>query len=185
MGNWVNDYLEKIEKYLRPLPAGERMDIAAEIKSEIMELQAASKTPEEILNRLGTPEELAKGYLGGAILKDPAFTFRKLGAILAFYSLAGAAWLFVLPVTSVLGVSFMFSGVAAAVAGIIQFAAHLLGIELPWVCMQWGDYALPPELALPCAIAIGALLFLAGRLCWGLTLKIIGKLSSARAKIQN
>ena len=169
MGNWVNDYLEKIEKYLRPLPAGERVDIAAEIKSEIMELQAAGKLPEEILNRLGTP----------------AFTFRKLGAILAFYSLAGAAWLFVLPVTSVLGVSFMFSGVVAVAAGIVQFAAHLLGIKLPWVCMQWGDYVLPPELALPCAIAIGALLFLAGRLCWGLTLKIIGKLSSARAKIQN
>lgn len=183
MENWANDYLEKIEKYLRPLPAGERVDIAAEIKSEMMELQAAGKSPEEILSRLGTPEELAKGYLGQAILRGPAFTLRKLGAVLAFYSLAGAAWLFVLPVTSVLGVSLMLSGGVAPLAGAIQFAASLLGIELPWVCMQFGSYVVPPWLALPCSILMGALLFLAGRLCWGLTVKIVKKLSSARTRI--
>ena len=29
----LNDYLEKIEKYLKPLPASERVDIVKEIKA--------------------------------------------------------------------------------------------------------------------------------------------------------
>ena len=35
----LNDYLEKIEKYLKPLPVSERVDIVKEIKSEMLELQ--------------------------------------------------------------------------------------------------------------------------------------------------
>ena len=45
----LNDYLEKIEKYLKPLPLSERVDIVKEIKSEILELQANGKTAEEII----------------------------------------------------------------------------------------------------------------------------------------
>ena len=30
----LNDYLEKIEKYLKPLPISERVDIVKEIKSD-------------------------------------------------------------------------------------------------------------------------------------------------------
>ena len=42
----LNDYLEKIEKYLKPLPISERVDIVKEIKSEILELQGEGKTAE-------------------------------------------------------------------------------------------------------------------------------------------
>ena len=35
----LNDYLEKIERYLKPLPISERVDIVKEIQSEIFELQ--------------------------------------------------------------------------------------------------------------------------------------------------
>jgi len=93
MNEQMNRNLEKVEKYLRPLPAGERMDIVVEIKSGILELQAEGKSPEEIAARLGTPEELARGYLGEAIGKTTRFSFRRLCAVMAFYSLAGAAWL--------------------------------------------------------------------------------------------
>ncbi len=34
----MDDYLEKIEKYLKPLPASDRVDIVKEIKSEMVEL---------------------------------------------------------------------------------------------------------------------------------------------------
>ena len=56
----LNDYLEKIEKNLKPLPVSERVDIVKEIKSEILELQGDGKTPEEILERMGNPKELEK-----------------------------------------------------------------------------------------------------------------------------
>lgn len=35
----LNDYLEKVEKHLKPLPVSERIDIVQEIKSEILELR--------------------------------------------------------------------------------------------------------------------------------------------------
>ena len=39
----LNDYLEKIERYLKPLPISERVDIVKEIQSEIFELQSNGK----------------------------------------------------------------------------------------------------------------------------------------------
>ena len=65
----LNDYLEKIEKNLKPLPVSERVDIVKEIKSEILELRGNGKTPEEIVERLGNPKELAKAYLGDLIAR--------------------------------------------------------------------------------------------------------------------
>lgn len=58
----LNDYLEKVEKYLKPLPVSERVDIVKEIKSEILELQGNGKAAGEIIERLGNPKELAKAY---------------------------------------------------------------------------------------------------------------------------
>ena len=60
----LNDYLDKVEKYLKPLPISERVDIVKEIKSEILELQSDGKTAEQITGRLGNPKELAKAYVG-------------------------------------------------------------------------------------------------------------------------
>ena len=56
----MNDYLEKIEKYLKPLPISERGDIVKEIKSEILELQSDGKTAEQITGRLGNPKECCR-----------------------------------------------------------------------------------------------------------------------------
>lgn len=66
----LNDYLEQIEKNLKPLPVAERVDIVQEIKSEMQELQGTGQTPEQIIHRLGEPRELARAYLGDMITKD-------------------------------------------------------------------------------------------------------------------
>ena len=44
----LNEYLEKIEKYLKPLIVSERVDIVKEIKSEMLELQASGTSTEQI-----------------------------------------------------------------------------------------------------------------------------------------
>ena len=49
----LNDYLEKIERYLKPLPISERDDIVKEIQSEIFELQSNGKNAKEIMNGWG------------------------------------------------------------------------------------------------------------------------------------
>ena len=59
----LDDYPERIEKYLKPLPLSERMDIVKEIKSDMLDLQRDGKTVDEIIERLGSPKELAKAYL--------------------------------------------------------------------------------------------------------------------------
>ena len=58
------NYLEKIDKYLKPLAAAERADIINEIKSEMLELEAKDKlTSAQIVERLGNPKELAKAWM--------------------------------------------------------------------------------------------------------------------------
>ena len=101
----LNEYLEKIEKYLKPLIVSERVDIVKEIKSEMLELQASGTSTEQIIERLGNPKELARAYLGEAVAKNNGFNWRRLSAVIAFYSLAGIGGMFVLPITSICGIT--------------------------------------------------------------------------------
>lgn len=185
MDTKLNHYLETIERYLKAIPASERIDIVKEIKSEILELERNDKfSPEQIIRRLGDPRELAKGYLGESIVKNNQFSWRKLGAIVAFYGLAGFGTMFILPITSVLSVGLMLCGIIAPIAGIIKFGGFLLGIEVPFVMIQIGNFVLHPLLTLPCSIIMGLLLFLGGKACWQLTIKYIKTISHQRKKLQ-
>ena len=56
----LNEYLGKIERYLKPMAVSERVDIVKEIKSEILELQSHGVSAQQIMERLGNPKELAK-----------------------------------------------------------------------------------------------------------------------------
>ena len=56
MDKTLSGYLDQVDRRLRPLPAGERADIILEIRSEILELEAAGAAPEEILSRLAQGE---------------------------------------------------------------------------------------------------------------------------------
>ena len=69
MDKTLSGYLDQVDRRLRPLPAGERADIILEIRSEILELEAAGAAPEEILSRLGEARGLAAAYLGDTISK--------------------------------------------------------------------------------------------------------------------
>ena len=64
MDKVLDQYLEKMEKYLKPAAASERTDIIKEIQSEMQELQGNGISSEQIVERLGSPKELAKAYLG-------------------------------------------------------------------------------------------------------------------------
>lgn len=178
MNNRLNEYLNKIDKYLKPMQAGERADIINEIKSEMVELETQGKlSPEQITERLGDPKELAKAYLGDAISKNSGFSFRKLCAVVAFYSFAGVGGLFVLPLTSVLGVGFMLCGVIAPIAGLIKVLGYVVGINVPWVSFQFGAHVLHPVPAFLLAVVLGVLLFAAGMGFWKITLKYIHMIS--------
>jgi len=179
----LNDYLEKIEKSLKPMPISERVDIVKEIKCEMLELEQSGKTAEEILARLGDPKSLARAYLGQSIAKSKAFSIKKLCSVVAFYSLAGTAWMFVLPITSCIGIGFMACGILSPIAGAIRFIAWLLGRDIPQIGIWIGTYSATAVTVLPLSILIGAMSFLIGKLSWHFTLWLIRKISRVKAEI--
>ena len=181
MDNCLIAYLDKVDRYLRPMSALERADIINEIKSEMVELQTQGRlSPEQITERLGNPKELAGAYLGEAISKSTAFSLKKLCAVVAFYSFAGAGSLFVLPITSVLGIGLMVCGLIAPIAGLIKALGYMVGIDVPWVSFQFGVYTPHPYLAFLLSAVMGVLLLAAGMGLWKFTIKFIHIISKGK-----
>ncbi|BBH24292.1 hypothetical protein Back11_56370 [Paenibacillus baekrokdamisoli] len=178
MDKIMNDYLEKIEKYLKPMSASERLDIVKEIKSVMLELQNNGVSSEQIIERLGNPKELAKAYLGEAISKNSTFSWHKFGAVFAFYSYAGVNGMFVLPFISILSIAFMISGVITPIGGIIKFGGYLMGYDIAGITIEIGAYtASSPMQFLAISIVIGVLMFWLGKVLWKLTIKYIHAIS--------
>lgn len=176
MNEMLSTYLDQVDRRLRPLPAAERADIIQEIRSEMQELEAGGLPPEQICARLGDPRGLAAAYLGDAVAKNPGFSWSRLAAVAAFYSMAGAAGMFVLPVTSVMAAALMFSGIVSPLAGILKYAASLAGFDLPFIMFQFGTYTASPAMALVLSVITGVLLFGAGRGLWKLTVWLVRKI---------
>ena len=186
MDNSLNIYLDKVDRYLRPMSASERADIINEIKSEMVELEMVGHlSPEQITERLGSPKALAGAYLGKSISESTKFSFKKLGAVVAFYSFAGAGSLFVLPFTSVFGIGLMVSGVIAPISGLIKLFGHMLGVEVPWVSFQFGAYTPNPYVTFFLSVVMGVLLGAAGVALWKFSIKFIRKISEYKFKIVN
>lgn len=57
MDKILNDYLEKVDKYLKPMKVTDRMDIIKEIESDMAELREhGGLSANEIIDRLGEPK---------------------------------------------------------------------------------------------------------------------------------
>lgn len=179
----LDTYLDRIDRCLRPMSASERVDIVREIKSEILELEAADVSSQEIMARLGAPKELAAAYLSDAIVKNPRFSWKRLGSIAAFYSLAGLGGMIVLPAASITAVTFMVCGAVAPTLGLLQFLASLVGIDVPWVMLQLGSWTAPPAVAFPVSALTGLLLLLAGRGLWKFTIAFVRMIGEKRRRL--
>lgn len=176
----LNDYLEKIEKNLKPLPVSERVDIVKEIKSEILELQGDGKTPEEILERMGNPKELAKAYLGDLIAKSSSFRWSRMLAICAYYSLAGLSGMIVIPVLVICAPVFIACGIAAPVLGAVKLIDTLLHLGIPYAGCIGISGIENPAIVFVLSIVMGVALYLAGRGCWKLLVYYIKGVSQAK-----
>lgn len=174
-------YLGSVEKQLRSMPVSERVDVIKELKSSMEELQQSEAlTSQQIVERLGTPKELAAGYLGERLGADNSFSFKKLAMAFSFYGLTSLTGMFVLPCGTVLAGGLMICGVIAPVAGLIDLAGYLFGFDVPFVVMQLGSFTTPPLLVFPLSCIMGVLLFLGGKGLWKAVLCYIRKVSSIR-----
>ena len=176
-------YLETVDRSLRPMPASERVDIVREIKSEILELEAAGLPGREIIARLGEPKELAAAYLSDTIVKNPGFSWKRLASVAAFYSMAGLSGMIVLPATSITAVTFLVFGAVVPALGLMSLLASLVGIEVPWVMLQFGSWSAPPLIAFPVSVLVGFLLLLAGRGLWRFTISFVRMIGQKRRRL--
>lgn len=187
MENILNEYLENIEKYLKPLPISERIDIVKEIKSEILELQNDGKTAEEIVERLGNPKELAKAYLGNLIAKDNSFNRNRILAICAFYSLVGFSGMFVIPCLAIMAPVFIVFGIITPILGAIKMIDYVFNLGLPYVehigIILTGIVELNPIVEFLGCLITGILLYWAGRGCWKLLVRYIKTVSKTRKQL--
>ncbi|WP_226000128.1 DUF1700 domain-containing protein [Paenibacillus sp. BJ-4] len=184
MDKIMNDYLVKIEKYLKSMSDSERIDIVKEIKSVMLELQNNGVSSEQIIERLGNPKELATAYLGEAISKNSKFSWHKFGAIFAFCSsFAGVSGMLLLPFISTLSIALMVGGVITLIGGIVKFFGYLMGYDIAGITIEMGAFTPSPMQFLPISIVIGVLMFWLGKVLWKLTIKYIHAISQKKKTV--
>lgn len=176
-------YLNTIDRHLRPLPASERADIIKEIKSSILEMESEQLPEAQILERLGTPKELAKAYLGDFIAKGNGFSLNRFLTVFAFYGLTGFSGMFIVPILGITAPMFLLCGAIAPAAGLVKFIGSLFGYDVPFVVAQFGTMALSPAFTFLYSVVMGAVLILLGRGAWKLLLRYIRMVSKTKEKL--
>lgn len=180
MEKQLNSYLEQVEKYLKPLPVSERVDIVQEIKSEMQELQAAGQTPEQILARLGEPKEMARAYLGDLIAQSGGLSASRVLALCAFYSVTGLSGLFVIPVLGICAPVFLLCGVVTPLLGAVKAVDVALGLHIPYVQYIGIAGVQNPVLVFVLCILAGIALFALGYGCWKLLVAYVKSVSRVK-----
>lgn len=180
MENILNDYLEKVERHLKPLPISERVDIIKEIQSEISELRHSGKSAQEIIERLGNPKDLAKAYLGDLITKGAGFGWSRFLAVCAYYSLAGLSGVVIIPTLLICSPVFLLCGIVTPVMGGLKWLDNLLHLGLPFARNIGISGVNSPFLVFILCIPMGAALFLAGIGCWKLLIRYIRGMNSVK-----
>ncbi len=180
MEKQLNSYLEQVEKYLKPLPVSERVDIVQEIKSEMQELQAAGQTPEQILARLGEPKELARAYLGDLIAQSGGLSASRVLALCAFYSVTGLSGLFVIPVLGICAPVFLLCGIVTPLLGAVKAVDVALGLHIPYVQYIGIAGVQNPVLVFVLCILAGIALFALGYGCWKLLVGYVKSVSRVK-----
>lgn len=180
MDTRLNEYLEQIEKSLKPLPVSERVDIVQEIKSEMQELQGAGQTSQQIIQRLGDPRELARAYLGDMIAKDDRFSWGRVMAICAYYSLTGLTGLVIIPTLGICAPAFLLCGMAAPLLGVVKLVNDLLRLHIPYAEYITVAGVSNPILAFLFCVVTGLVLCGLGFGCWKLLVGYIKSVSKVK-----
>lgn len=184
MDRILETYLADIDRYLRPLPPSERIDIIQEIKSNMVELEKnEGLTPQQIVDKLGSPKDMAKAYLGDLISKSEHFSWNRLLTLMAFYSAAGFSGMIVLPFLGILAPTLQFCGIIVPIAGMIKLIGFICHFDVPFVMMQVGAYEAHPIVAFIVSLVVGGLLYRLGQLCWKWLKQYMQTVSNAAQKL--
>ncbi len=183
----LSDYLEKMEKYLKPVAVSERVDIIKEIKSEMQELQSNGVPAEKIIERLGDPKDLAKAYLGDLLSQENGFSWNRFLVVCAFYSLVGFSGMVVIPCLGIIAPTFIVCGVITPILGAVKMIDYIFALNIPYVenigIFLGGIAEFNPIMEFIISLLIGALIYLAGRGAWRLLVLYCKKISKTASKL--
>lgn len=161
-------YLQAVNDYLHRLPLSERTDIIKEIKSSMLDMEADGQSPAAILQRLGRPAEMAKGYLGEQpweATPPRQYFFRAL----AFYSGVGLSGLIVLPTLVIFAPTFLFTGALSIILGLARWGVVVFHLPYQELFQNIGVAGVTnPHVELLIILVLGLALMIGGYLSWKL-----------------
>lgn len=179
-------YLDTVDRCLKPLPTSERVDIVKEIKGSILEMENEKLSTEQILERLGEPNNLAKSYLGDLLSQKSGFSWNRFLTICAFYSLVGFSGLFVIPVLVIVASAFIVCGVVSPLLGVVKLVDYLLNLHIPYVeyiGFQFGNTALSPIPVFLLTVITGVVFFIIGCGAWKLLVFYCKRVGKTKSKL--
>ena len=133
MNQSLEKYLTAVDRHLKPLPVSERADIVKEIKSTMLEMESEQMSFKQILDRLGSPKDLAKAYLKDLLVKEKRCSVKRFLILWAFYTAAGFSGMVVIPVLAVIAPVFLLCGIAAPVLSAVKMFDYLLNLRIPFI----------------------------------------------------
>lgn len=185
MNGLIDKYLAEVEQRLKALSVSERIDILTEIKSHIYEKQAKQQAGiAEILQELGSPSELARAYVAEGLTDQVKFRLSNLLRIVAFYSTAGLSGVFVVPFLAVLSVGLYFVSIMLPVLGLIKSLAAVVGIEVPYAIMMFGNYQPPAILSFFISLPLALLLYYLAKKLWQVLKRYLAGVSQHYEKVR-
>ncbi len=183
----LDNYLEKMEKYLKPVAVSERVDIIKEIKSEMQELQNNSVPAEKIIERLGNPKDLAKAYLGDLLSKESRFSWNRFLVVCAFYSVVGFSGMVIIPCLGIIAPTFIVLGIITPILGAFKMIDYLFSLNIPYAknigIFLAGIVEFNPVIEFIISLILGVLLYWAGRSAWRLLVLYCKKISKTASKL--
>lgn len=183
----LEKYLDTIDRHLKPLPASERVDIVKEIKGTIIEMGNENLSPEQILDRLGDPKEMARAYLSDLLVKETGFSWNRFLIVCAFYSIVGISGMFVIPSLAIIAPVFIACGVVAPVLGAVKMIDYLFNLGLPYMqnigIVLAGLVKFNPVTEFAASLIVGVLLIYAGRSSWRLLVWYCRKVGKTKQEL--
>lgn len=119
MNDRITLYINNVDRELIRLPKANRREIVSAIESQITKDIANGRDVEDILNELGSPETLAKGYIAAYICQSPP-SITRFFVMAGFFAGTGFISLIVVPTLGSLMIAFGLTAIISPLAGLFK-----------------------------------------------------------------
>lgn len=160
----VENYLKAFSATLSEISQQEQDGIIQEIKRHIYESINEQNSEEYVLEKLGSPEELAKAYLNSHHSGSNTISSLDLTKDFVFFGAAGLSGIIVIPTLFALSAGLILGALGTVLIALL----NVVGITHFQNLVIFGSYTVEGILQIPVSIAIAIPLFIVGVICWKL-----------------